>query len=146
MDEAWREWCDRLAAELATLGESEFLNTAGPVVTRDAGRGLLGRPRRPVVVSAPVFAVLGMGSHLLAESVTAFPTRGEPELGDEQREQLRAAGWSMPGHAGHEGAGGPQLQVYIPSSQPERVAELAVETYRILGVSDPADVTVDRGA
>ncbi len=145
---AWRSWRDQLTDDLLSLGEGEFLNTWGPARTRDGGRdrgtGWFGRSKPPEVVSAPVVRVLRTEDLLLVESVPAFPGRGEPELSDERRSRLRAAGWLAPGDEGYVPVGGPDLRVYVPARDAAQVADLAVETYRILGVEDPAVLTVER--
>lgn len=145
MGSSWDQWRDRLAGELSSLRDGEFPNTWGPSVTRERATGLFGRSRRPEVRSAPVVRFLATEGFLLTESVPAFPTRGEPPLTDEQRAALSAAGWSMPGDDGYTAIGGDDLRVYIPRAEVSRAAELAVVTYRVLGVQDPARVEQDRG-
>lgn len=145
MGVSWGQWCDRLAGELASLREGEFLNTWGPSVTRERPNGLLARSRRPEVFSAPVVRFLATEGFLLSESVPAFPSRGEPPLTDEQRAALSSAGWLMPGDDGYVAVGGDDLRVFVPQAEAPRAARLATVTYQILGVGDPALVEQDRG-
>ncbi len=144
MEEIWRSWRDQLVDDLLSLGEGEFINTWAPAVTRDGGSGWFGRRRPPVVVSAPVVRMLRSEDLLLVESVPAFPGRGEPGLSEEQRSALRAAGWLAPGDHGYVSVGGPDLRVHVPVAEAARAADLAVETYRVLGVEDPALVSQER--
>lgn len=144
MEETWRNWRDQLADDLLSLGEGEFINTWAPAVTRDGGTGWFGRSKPPEVVSAPVVRVLRSEDLLLVESVPAFPGRGEPGLSDEQRSLLRSAGWLTPEDEGYVPVGGPDLRVYLPAQDAALVADLAVETYRILGVEDPSVLTQER--
>ena len=140
----WRRWRDQLTDDLLSLGEGEFINTWAPAVTRDAGTGWFGRAKPPEVVSAPVVRVLRSEDLFLVESVPAFPTRGEGELSEEQLSRLRAAGWLAPGDEGYVPVGGPDLRVYLPARDAAQVSDLAVATYRTLGVEDPAVLTQER--
>ena len=147
MGTSWEQWQDWLTQEIGTLGEGEFLNTYGPAVMRERGPGLLGRPRKPEVVEAGVVVrFLSSQGWLLAESVPAFPTRGERPVSDEQRRELSESGWLMPGDPDYNPVGGPDLRVLLPGAEPGRAAELAVRTYRILGCDDPARIEHDRGS
>jgi hypothetical protein len=146
VDSAWNVWRDSLVAALESLRDGEFLNTWGPVTTRERGSGLLGRTRKPDIVSAPVVRFLCTEGILLVESVPAFPTAREPQLTDEQRRQLSTAGWLMPGDEGYNATGGDDVRVFIPQAEAARAADLAVETYRILGVTDPSSVEQERGS
>lgn len=49
MGDPWESWTHRLAGELATLREHEFVNTWGPSVTEERSPGLFGRRRKPWV-------------------------------------------------------------------------------------------------
>lgn len=145
MDDTWKSWTQRLAGELATLREHEFVNTSGPRVTEESPPGLFGRRRKPRVVSQPVVRFLGVGDHLLCETVVPYPAPDEPAVTDEQRGQLSAVGWLMPGDDGYETMGGPYCRVYLPISEAEAAARLAARTYPILGVASPDQVELERG-
>ena len=144
MDDTWRSWRDQLTDDLLSLGEGEFINTWAPALMRDGGTGWFGRSKPPVVVSAPVVRLLRTEDLLLVESVPALASRGEPELSEDQRARLRTAGWQAPGDEGYVSVGGPDLRTYIPVQDAGRAADLAVETYRILGVDDPGVVAQER--
>lgn len=147
MSTTWKQWQDWLTQELGSLDEGEFLNTGGPAVMRDRGPGLFGRPRKPAVVEAGVVVrFLNSEGWLLLESVPAFPTSGEHPVSDEQRDELSTAGWLMPGDADYNSVGGPDLRVFLPHAESDRAAELAVRTYRILGLDEPAQIEHDRGS
>jgi hypothetical protein len=146
METAWTRWRDHLAGELTTLGESEFINTWAPSTMQERPPGFLGRPRKPVVVAGPTVCMLGMGTHVLIETDAAFPTGGTTDVSDDQRQLLNEAGWPMPGDPEYTSAGGPELSAYIPATEPGRAAELVTRTYRILGMTDPGGITVERGS
>lgn len=146
MDGAWDLWRNRLLGQLESLSDGEFLNTWGPTQTRERGTGIFGRARKPEVVSAPVVRFLCTEGSLLVESVPAFPTAHDPRLSDEQRRELSAAGWLMPGDEGYERTGGEDLRVLIPQGDAARAADLAVATYRVLHVDDPTSVEQERAS
>ncbi|MGH3412268.1 MAG: TY-Chap domain-containing protein [Marmoricola sp.] len=144
MDQRWTAWTRQIADELGAFEEHEFANLSGPTETEERPPGLFGRKRKPRVLSAPVVRLLRTEDHLLCETVNPFPAPDEPQLSDEQRQQLHEAGWLMSGDADYEPMGGPYCRIYVPIGDATRAAELAAVTFGILGVQDPAAVEVER--
>lgn len=145
MDDPWQTWADRLAQQLATLGEHEFLNTWGPRITEERSQGLFGRRRKPRLISAPVVRYLGTEGQLLCETVAPFPAPDQPAVNEDQRAELSRLGWLMPGDDGYEPMGGPFCRVYLPVAEAPRAAELAAQTYVALGVAGPEEIEMERG-
>lgn len=145
MGDEWSAWTSRLADELGSLADREFVNLVGPATSADPPRGVLARLRRPRP-TGPVVRILRLGSHLLCESVAPFPTRDEPPVSAERLGLLRRAGWLMPGDEGYEPMGGDFCRVHVPTEEAGRAARLASTTLKILGVQGPELVDIDRSS
>ena len=143
-EDAWDTWTGWFVEELRGMEEGQFCNTWGPARTREGGTGRFGRQRKPAVLEPATVIMLHMGSHLLVESVHAFPVQDD-RMNDEVRERLRGIGWLLPGDEGYVD-GEARLRVYIPADDVEEAAALTAQTYPLLGVDDPALVEVERGS
>jgi len=139
-DDRWSGWRDRLAAELATLAESEFVifdHEVPPEMQRwsETRRGLF-RSKPPVRLPSGFlaqFAGQGRGC-VIGTLAGASLVGGHVQVTEEQDSRIRELGWKGPGDAGHYEAYAPEYTVVDwPQSDAARLARITVEALHIQG-------------
>ncbi len=143
MATTWVEVTARLDAELASLGDGEFLVAGEPTAAPGPPRGLLRRrapapPRRYVQVRVA-------GAWGYAECVGATRFGGDWPATSEQDDALRALGWLAPGDEDPTGTAPayPNYWRTVPVAELPTLAALAARSLEVLGM-DPGDVQVER--
>ena len=141
-DGSWQPWSDRLAAELATLEESEFVIFDHEV---PAEMQRWSKPRKVLFVeikpkplpSGFLVQFVGQGQQVVMGDLAgpAF-LGGHIELTDTQDEQIRALGWRAPGDQGHWQNYAPDYTVVDwPRSEAATLARIACEALAIQGAA-----------
>ncbi|MFE3997212.1 hypothetical protein ACFX43_00225 [Nocardioides sp. YIM B13467] len=132
------QWQERITAELAGLGQQEFVIIAEPSPPAPEPTGFLARLRSKVSRPASPSRwgqVLCVDSVLYAEFVGTQHIGGTWEASVEQHEALRAAGWLTPDETDPI-APAPAVPHYwrtVPRTEAALVAGLLVDAFRILG-------------
>ena len=147
----WDLWRDRLATELATLGEVEFLVFDHPVPPEqqqwsEPRRGFLGRKRAEPLPSGFVAQFAGQGQGVVLGNLAgAALVGGHLDLTEEQDRQIRELGWKAPGDPGHYAPYAPDYTVTEwPHSDAAGLARITVEALAIQGASPDLDWTLRR--
>lgn len=132
------QWQERITAELASLGQQEFVIIAEPSPSVPEPTGFLARLRSKSSRSTAPSRwgqVLCVDSVLYAEFVGTQHIGGTWEASAEQHEALRAAGWLTPDETDPI-APAPAVPHYwrtVPQAEAALVAGLLVGAFRILG-------------
>lgn len=130
------QWHERIASELADLGQQEFVLISEPEPEAPEPKGLLSRLRSKARPAPSRWGqVLCVDGVLSAELVGTQHIGGTWEASSEQHEALRAAGWLTPDDADPI-APAPAVPHYwrtLPQAEAEQVARLLVDAFRILG-------------
>lgn len=147
---AWDVWRDRLAAELATLQESEFV-IFDHVVPPERQRWT--QPKRAAFFKTPrplptgfVAQFVGQGEGVVMADL-AGPTLvgGHIEITQAQDEQIRGLGWRGPGDPGHwEGYAPNYTVVDWPQSEATGLAQITVDALEIQGARPDLDWQLKR--
>lgn len=131
-------WRGRIASELSTLDQQEFVIVGEPEEEPAVPTGLLGKVKAKVkkpTVPSRWGQVLCLDEVLFAEFVGTTHIGGTWEATDEQHEAVRAAGWLTPDETDPI-APTPTVPHYwrtVPQPECELIAELMVEAFTILG-------------
>lgn len=142
------QWQERIVAELAGLGQQEFVIVSEPAPSAPEPSGLFARLRAKSSRSAAPSRwgqVLCVDSILYAEFAGTQHIGGTWEASVEQHEALRAAGWLTPEETDPI-APAPTVPHYwrtVPQTESALVAGLLVDAFRILG-ADFATLTLRR--
>lgn len=142
-DPRWDRWRDRLAAELATLSEAEFVvfdHEVPPEQQRwsQPRRGLFRSKPPERLPSGFVAQFAGQGQGVVL-GVLAGSTLvgGHIEVGEEEDRRIRELGWRGPGDPGHYAPYAPDYTVVEwPQTDAEGLARITVEALQIQG-ADP---------
>lgn len=142
-DPRWDGWRDRLATELATLSETEFLvfdHDVPPEQQRwsEPRRGLFRTKPPKQLPSGFVAQFAGQGQGVVLGILGgATLVGGHVELTDEQDRRIRDLGWKAPGDAGHYEPYAPDYTVVEwPQTDAAGLARITVEALEIQG-ADP---------
>lgn len=143
MATTWADVAALLDAELAGLGDGEFLVAGEPAGAPGPPRGLL-RRRTPPPPRRYVQARVA-GGWAYAECVGATLFGGDWPATPEQHDALRALGWLAPGDEDPTGTAPAYPNYWRTVSVVElpALAALAVRSLEVLG-TDPDAVQVDR--
>jgi hypothetical protein len=142
-DDRWSGWRDRLAAELATLSESEFVifdHDVPPEMQRwsQPRRGLF-RTKPPARLPSGFlaqFAGQGQGC-VIGTLAGATLVGGHVEVTEEQDARIRGLGWKGPGDPGHYENYAPEYTVVDwPQSDAAGLARITVDALEVQG-ADP---------
>ncbi|MEU6136070.1 hypothetical protein [Nocardioides sp. NPDC047086] len=142
------QWQERIASELAALGQQEFVIISEPSPPEPEPSGLLARLRSKASRSSAPSRwgqVLCVDEILYAEFTGTQHIGGTWEASAEQHEALRAAGWLTPDETDPI-APAPGLPHYwrtVPQPEVDLVAGLLVDAFRILG-ADFATLSLSR--
>lgn len=141
-DSAWNAWRDRLASELSTLQESEFVifdHVVPPEQQRwTQPKNLLlfkTRPRPQPLPTGYLAQFVGQGQDVVMGDL-AGPTLvgGHIEITEAQDEEIRGLGWRGPGDPGHwEGYAPNYTLVDWPTSRAHDLAQITVDALEIQG-------------
>lgn len=150
-DPRWDRWSERLASELATLSETEFLifdHEVPPEQQRwsEPRRGLF-RTKPPVrLPSGFVAQFAGQGQGVVLGVLGgATLVGGHVELTEEQDRRIRDLGWQGPGDPGHFEPYAPDCTVLDwPQSGADSLARITVEALEIQGADPDLRWTVRR--
>ncbi len=142
------QWLERIASELADLGQQEFVIVGEPEAPAPEPAGLRARLRSKASRSSPPSRwgqVLCVDEVLYAEFVGTQHIGGTWEGSSEQHEALRAAGWLTPEETDPiaPAPGSPHYWRTVPQPEAELVAGLLVDAFRILG-ADFATLSLKR--
>ena len=137
---AWQQLESRLAGELGTLHDGEFVVIEEPKPPTEEPRGLL--RRRPKPPPTRYVQALRVKDHLHGECVGATLFGGDWEIAPGEHEQLRALGWLAPGDPDETGTqpSYPNYWHTLPRERAAELAALAVGALRVLG-ADPGSLT-----
>lgn len=132
------QWQERIAAELAGLGQQEFVIVSEPSPSVPEPTGFLARLRSKASRSAAPSRwgqVLCVDSILYAEFAGTQHIGGTWEASAEQHEALRAAGWLTPDETDPiaSAPGVPHYWRTVPQTEAALVAGLLVDAFRVLG-------------
>lgn len=142
-DQAWQQWRERIAGELAALADREFLVVGEPAAEPEPRRGLFRRRSDPAPTRFVQF--LRIGDEVTAECVGATSFGGYVDIAPDDDERLRALGWQAPGGSREPDWGAPNYRIHSRPSDSDRLTGLAVESLEVLGVApDIVELTRDR--
>ncbi|MET8521716.1 hypothetical protein [Nocardioides sp. NPDC004968] len=131
------QWHERITAELAGLGQQEFVIISEPSPPAPEPTGFLARLRSKSSRTVPSRwgQVLCVDSVLYAEFAGTQHIGGTWEASTEQHEALRAAGWLTPDETDPiaPAPGVPHYWRTVPQAKAALVAGLLVDAFRILG-------------
>lgn len=142
------QWQQRITADLAGLGQQEFVIISEPEPPAPEPTGFLARLRSKAsrsVAPSRWGQVLCVDEMLSAEFAGTQHIGGTWEASAEQHEALRAAGWLTPDETDPiaPAPGVPHYWRTVPQADAGRVAGLLVEAFGILG-ADLATLTLRR--
>ncbi|MGH8868439.1 MAG: TY-Chap domain-containing protein [Actinomycetes bacterium] len=140
-DQTWEHWRERLAHELATLDDGEFVVLGEPTPEPAPRRGLL--RRRPDPPPTRFVQFLHAGDGVIAECVGATSFGGYVDIAPADHERLRALGWKAPGDTSDVEWGAPNYRLYAAPDDGERLAQLATDSLQVLGLA-PDTVALTR--
>ena len=150
-DDRWTRWQERLAAEVATLSDVEFLvfdHEVAPEQQRwsEPRRGLFRTkpPRRLPSGFVVQFAGQGQGVVLGILGGSTL-VGGHVDLTEEQDQRIRDLGWKGPGDPGHYEPYAPDYTVVDwPQSDSAGLAQITVEALAIQGAEPDLAWTLRR--
>jgi hypothetical protein len=150
-DPRWDPWRERLAAELATLSDVEFLILEQRVPAAEQRwseprRGLFGRKQPTPLPTGYVVQFAGQGQGVVLGSL-AGPTLvgGHLELTEAQDAQVRGLGWKGPGDPGHYAPYAPGYTVEEwPQSDAAGLARITVDALAAQGATPDLDWSLTR--
>jgi hypothetical protein len=141
------QWQERIASELADLGQQEFVVVGEPEPAAPEPSGFLARLRSKASAPAPFRwgQVLCVDEILYAEFTGTQHIGGTWQASTEQHDALRAAGWLTPGETDPIAPAPSQPHYWrtVPQPEAELVARLLVDAFGILG-ADFATLTLRR--
>lgn len=150
-DPRWDRWRERLASELATLTETEFLifdHEVPPEQQRwsQPRRRLFGTKPPVRLPSRFVAQFAGQGQGVVLGILGgAALAGGHVELTEEQDRRIRDLGWRRPGDPGHCEPYAPDDTVLEwPQSDAEGLARITVEALEIQGATPDLPWTLRR--
>ncbi|TQL70305.1 hypothetical protein FB381_4235 [Nocardioides albertanoniae] len=132
------QWLERIASELADLGQQEFVIIGEPEPDPPSPTGLLGKLRSKVSKPAAPSRwgqVLCIDEVLYAEFAGTQHIGGIWEAPVEQHEALREAGWLAPDDSDPIAPPPPAPHYWrtVPQPEAELIAGLLVDAFHILG-------------
>lgn len=132
----------RVAAELATLQDGEFLVVGEPEAAPGPPRGLLRRRTPPAPTRYVQF--LRVGEEIDAECVGSTSFGGDLALPADVEGRLRELGWKAPGESGESERGYPNFRIFAGPGDPEGLSRLCVDSLAVLGLAPDAPIELRR--
>jgi hypothetical protein len=128
----WDAWRTRLAHELSTLEDREFVILGEPRPAQGPPRGLL--RRRPDPPPHRFVQFLRIEDQVTAECVGATSFGGYLDIDPDDHERLRALGWNAPGDTSEVEWGAPNYRRFAGPDDSQELAQLTVDSLRVLGL------------
>jgi type III secretion system-like peptide-binding chaperone len=132
---SWDALRERLAAELESLSEGEFVVVAEPEAAPGSSRGLF--RRKPQTGPVRYVQFRDDGEWMYAECIGATLFGGDWEVSDDQHARLREAGWLAPGDDDPSGTqpAYPNYWALVPRADTGRLAGMGVGALAELGAA-----------
>ena len=142
---SWEDVRARLARELLTLGDDEFVVVGEPEPAAAPARGLL--RRRPAPAPTRYVQVRRDDEHWYAECVGATSFGGDWDVDEATHDRLRDLGWLVPGDDDPSGVqpSYPNYWRVLPRAEADRAAAMCAEAMELLG-ADPSSLEWRRDA
>ena len=141
-DPGWQALRDRLAGELATLADHEFVVVNEKPPPPGPKQGLL--RRRPAAPAVRHVQFLRDEDVVYAECVGATLFGGPYDIAPADHERLRTLGWRAPGDTSETYWGAPNYRIHATPTDAERLADLAVDSLEVLGLTPTSDLELRR--
>lgn len=142
VDPAWEALRARVAAELATLQDGQFLVIGEPESAPGPPRGLFRRRTPPAPTRYVQF--LRVGEDIDAECVGSTSFGGDLALAADVEGRLRRLGWKAPGESGESERGYPNFRIFPGPADPEELSRLCVDSLAVLGLAPGAQIELRR--
>jgi hypothetical protein len=126
----WDAWRTRLAHELSTLEDREYVILGEPRPEPEPRRGLF--RRRPDPPPHRFVQFLRIDDQVTAECVGATSFGGYLDIPPHRHERLRELGWNAPGDTSEVAWGAPNYRRYATTDEAESLASLAVDSLQVL--------------
>jgi hypothetical protein len=139
----WDAWRTRLAHELSTLEDREFVIVGEPALEPGPPRGIFRRRPDPPPNRFVQFLWVEESSAFTAECVGASLFGGYVDIAPEDHERLRALGWNAPGDTPEPQWGDLNYRRFAPRQESDELAQLAVDSLQVLGLA-PTDLVLTR--